>query len=382
MSRKMLCVLSVLSILLMHSAGAQTSLNPDLSALGDFRVYSHNDNSRPSEAEKLSLADPALELFIGGYLNPYARADVVVAWHDGHDAAIEELYATFLRGLPLNMNVRAGKYRLEFGRLNPTHPHAYSFVFTPLPHREFFGEEGLSDVALQSSILVPTGSAFTEAKVALLKGSALSGHGHQHAEEEEAEDERSDLGVFARLTTSFATSETGELALGASILNSPYAEEHHDDTSVVSIEEPKQLRATVIGVDLKYKNKPSRYRSLQIEAEALMRTDEQPEELTNTKSYGAYGYLDYRFLQRYNLGGIGEWVRNKELVEPDDPAEEHAILQHDIWRAGLFVGFAPVEETSLIRLAGHWTKPEHEDGFWEVTLQLVFSLGPHQPHNF
>ena len=68
----------LLPMLLAVSAPAQTSLNPDISVVGDFRAYSHNDESRGDESETVNLADPSMELVAAGYLNPYARADVVV----------------------------------------------------------------------------------------------------------------------------------------------------------------------------------------------------------------------------------------------------------------------------------------------------------------
>jgi hypothetical protein len=73
------------------SSLAQTTLNPDISAVGDFRMLGHNDATQPAQKDEINLADPVLELNIGGYLNPYARADAVVAWHEGHNAAVEEL---------------------------------------------------------------------------------------------------------------------------------------------------------------------------------------------------------------------------------------------------------------------------------------------------
>jgi hypothetical protein len=134
------------------------------------------------------------------------------------------------------------------------------------------------------------------------------------------------------------------------------------------------LRAWVAGVDVKYKHKASRNSSLQIEAEGILRSAEQHDG-NDLTSHGGYAYADYRFRQKYNVGGIFEYTREKVEIE-------HEQSRQDTWRGGLFVGFAPVEETSLVRLAGHWTEPDEGDGFWEATLQFVFSLGPHQPHNF
>jgi len=383
-----------LVLVLATTAAAQTTLNPDISVVGDFRGYTHDDESRLEEKEKLNLTDPSLELVAGGYLNPYARADAVIAWHGEHNAEIEEAYATIVRGLPLGMNLRVGQYYLEFGRLNPVHEHAWSFIERPLPHAEFFGEEGLRDVAIRTSFLLPTGSAYTEVMAGLIQGDALIGHHHDEEEAEEGhehvEPDRWNPGVFGRLATSFAVSDHAELALGTSVLNASYgvAEHHHheeeEETEAELEADPQQLRAWVGGVDLKYKYKPSRYTSLQIEAEGLLRSEEQTEgdDLT---SYGGYGYVDYRFNQKYNVGGIFEYVSRKSAAEHEEGEEEEhgaSSVTVDTWRAGLFVGFAPIEETSLVRLAGHYTDPDDADGFWEMTLQFVFSLGPHQPHNF
>jgi hypothetical protein len=369
-----LVVVVVLSLFGCSLANAQTALNPDVSAVGDFRVFSHNDEAGEGRKEKVNLAGPEMELNIGGYLNPYARADMVIAWHGDHNAEIEELYATILRGLPFGINLRIGKYLLEFGRLNPVHPHAYSFIERPLPHEMLFGEEGLADMAVRAGVLLPTGEACTELMAGLLKGDVLTGHEHEQADEENR-----DPGFFGRLTNSLAVSESAELAVGASAVNAVYAFHERNDEEDHS--ESGQLRSWLLGGDIKYKYKPSRYTAVQIEAEGVARVDEQVGDENNLTSYGAYGYIDYRFNQKYNVGGIFEWACKKEATN-NDGAEEHSMQKHDTWRAGLFMGFAPIEETSMVRLAGHWTEPEEGDGFWEVMLQFVFSLGPHKPHNF
>jgi len=358
---------------------AQTSVNPDISAVGDFRVYSHDDQSRSDEVEKVSFADPEIELNIGGYLNPYARADLIIGWHGEHNAEIEEAHATILRGLPFNTNLRVGKHLLEFGRLNPVHPHAYSFLKRPLPHDLFFGEEGLADMAIRTSFAMPTGDAFTELMAGLLKGDALSIHEHEeemHEGEEHADESevKRDLGFLGRLTTSFALSESTELSIGASALNAVHG--FTEDT----INVPEQLRSWIIGGDLKYKFKPSKHKSLQIEAEMLMRKSELGEDDIKLNSFGTYGYVDYRFNQIYNIGGIFEWTNVEEAHHHEE--DGHEIKEFDTKRYGLFVGFAPLEETSMVRLAGHWTDPEEGDSFWELSLQLVIGLGPHKPHNF
>jgi hypothetical protein len=370
-------LLGLLMICAAATLNAQTTLSPDISLIGDFRAYSHNDNGRPEEREKLNLSDPAMEMMVSGYLNPFSRADAVIAWED-ENAEIEELYGTVLRGLPLGMNLRVGKYLLEFGRLNSVHEHAWSFLKRPLPHEAFFGDHGLNDMAVRASFLLPTGEAYTELMLGVLKGNALAGHHHEDEEHTE-ESGRRNPGFFGRLATSFATSDNAELALGGTVVNTVHEviPPEADGTEIAG--EPDQLRAWLAGLDFKYKYKPSRYTVLQIEAEGIMRSDEQ-QDGDHLSSHGGYGYIDYRFKQRYNVGGIFEYVRVKEYALAED--ETAKPIASDTWRTGLFVGFAPVEETSLVRLAGHWTEPDEGDGFWELNLQFLFSLGPHQPHNF
>ncbi|MFH1687270.1 MAG: hypothetical protein ABIE70_07070 [bacterium] len=367
------------------AAYGQTTTNPDISAVGDFRVFSHNDESRANEVEELNIGDPEFELNIGGYLNPYSRADAVIGWHGEHSAEIEEIYATVERGLPLDAGLRVGKYLLEFGRLNPVHPHAYSFIKRPLPHEAFFGEEGLADVAIRPSFLLPTGDTYTELMFAVLKGDALTGHGHEYVHEEEGEEEHEDvhgseeesklgLGFFGRLTSSFALNESTELSFGASAVRAVHEMHEHEH------EEIGELWAWLVGGDVKYKYRPNRNTALQIEVETIVRQAEQAEGMGNLSSLGWYAYLDYHFRQQYNIGGIYEYTKLEEPHEHE--GEEPEVHQVDTWRAGLFVGWAPIEETSLVRLAGHWTKPDEGEGFWELTMQFVVSLGPHKPHNF
>jgi hypothetical protein len=165
-----------------------------------------------------------------------------------------------------------------------------------------------------------------------------------------------ELGYFGRLGLSVATSDYGELAWGVS--------------GVIAQYDPAQtLAASVVGADVKYKWAPGRNTSLQIESELLWNRHETAA-AKDLESWGGYAYLDYRFRQRFNVGAIAEMAEG--AFEPEVTTR----------RVGLFLGFAPVEETSVLRLAGDWTEVGDLDGYWSLTLQLVFGLGPHQAHTF
>lgn len=361
--QKVCVIICAILIFPLVNISAQTTINPDVSAIGEILMYSHNDLERTNEYKKFNLSNPSMEININGYLNPFVRADAVISWEGEENASIEEFYATVLRGLPLGMNLKTGKHRLEFGRLNPLHPHAYSFIDLPLVHEVFFGEEGLNDMDIRASFLLPTGNAYTELMGAVTKGEALLEDGALDGNDTT----HVGLGVFGRLTTSLAVTDKTELSLGTSVFNGVYKLE------------PSQLRTTLIGTDVKYKNVKSRYSTLLLEGEFIHRSQEQ-EIGKNINSTGEYAYLDYKFHKIYNIGGMFDNISEK-TVEYDTLGTPNKSTMRT-WRGTLFIGFAPIEETSLVRLVGHWTKPEDTSGIWELKLQFVFSLGPHKPHNF
>lgn len=359
---------------------AQTTVNPDISAIGDFRASVHTDEHADDD-NRLLIPDPNLEIDLSGALNPYSRADVAVAWHGEERAEIEEAYLTVLRGLPLDAQFRAGRHLLQFGRLNTTHQHVWSFIQRPLAHSALFGEEGLRDVAFGASLLLPTGDVYTELLATVTKGDAFFTEHHEddHEGEQEAASERDESlkrpGFFGRLTSSFPVRESGELALGFSALNSTTGDIPFDASDTpVSDQIP---RAWIVGFDAKYRTSLANSRSLQIELEGLIRREDHPGDKNNAS--GAYLYLDYRFSQRHNAGLIVEQVRQ---TLTDETLGAPGTIEKTTSRAGLFVGFLPAEETLITRLAAHWTKPEGEDDFAEVTLQFLFGLGPHKIHTF
>jgi len=123
---------------------SQSVTNPDISVIPRFKISS-DDGSKLSEKREFSRPDfnlEELELALQAYLNPFARADIILtkAGLDNEPIEVEEAYATILRGLPLDLNLRLGKYKAEFGKLNITHPHAWPFITNPLSIERFLGD--------------------------------------------------------------------------------------------------------------------------------------------------------------------------------------------------------------------------------------------------
>lgn len=389
--RKSILFLTVVFSLAAASAPAQ-NVNPDISVIGDIRAFTTNDHDDPREG-KLQLDLESIELTLQGYLNPFVRADVYIGYHDG-SFEVEEAYATVLRGLPGGLQLRAGKYRVDFGKLNLLHPHVYSFLDTPLLHQAYLGEEGLADIGLNLNWQLPLGNAALTLSGNVLKGDFARPHDHGHDEEAHAhsaarlfrvraldEDEpeheevETDLGYSQRLSLFLPTGTYAGVAFGANALQGKL------DTLT-----GREVR--LLGADVKYRWAPDKYRSLTVQGEwirskrdvihhhhhdAWRQLDEDHEhtEIERHSADGFFAFVDWRFAQRFNLGAIAERF--------DHPEEEDVTRK----RAGVFAGFQVMEETTMVRLL-----LRRSDGTGmhapvrEAILQLVFSLGPHKAHWF
>ena len=362
MCRAALAVCAAVALALGASAQAQ-NVNPDISVIGDVRVFVTDDASDPKQ-DDLQLDLTGAEVALQGYLNPFARADVYVGYHDD-EFELEEAYATILRGLPGGLQLRAGKYRVDFGKLNLLHPHAYSFLDTPLAHQEYLGHEGLIDIGLNLNSQIPIGASALTVSANLLKGDFAEAHAHAHeGETVEEEAVETDLGYSERVSLYVPTGDYAGFEIGVNALQGVL-----DTITDRDVE--------LLGADLKYRWAPDKYRSLTVQCEWITserdveHQHEGEEEIARVASSGFYLFADYRFAQRWNTGAI---------LERAEHAEEEGV---STGRIGVFAGFQLMEETTLVRLLlRHTDGDEIAEPFNEAILQLVFSLGPHKAHWF
>lgn len=347
---------------------AQTK-NPDLSAISDFRTFVHDDKTLSQENNRLNLRFEEIEFAIQGYLNPYSRADIFIAKHGVEgEVEIEEASATFLRGLPLELNLKVGKYLVDFSKLNTQHPHTFPFVERPLLHRIYFGEDGFNDTGINASLLLPTGDVYSELSLNILKGDFARAHDHSHdshSNDEQLEDEEQALGYSARWTNHFQLSDYTNLEVGLSGATTIY--DSHEN-----------LRLTLSHLDFKYKWRPNKYKSLTFQGELLLNVRDvivgehvQPNPvIENVTTYGIFAFSNFQFSQRWNLGLKGEWLQAPE--SKDEIFHSYST----------YAGFSPMEETSAIRLIVSREKHPGERVVNLLLMQVVFSLGPHKPHLF
>jgi len=133
---------------MLGAAGTSTAAEADLRSL---EAGGHDPKNRGFTLQNV-------ELTLAGVVDPYFRGDahiVMLIDEEGETVVeLEEAYLTTL-DLPFNLQLEAGQFFTEFGRLNPTHPHSWDFVDQPVINSRLFGPDGLRSPGVQLSWLTP-----------------------------------------------------------------------------------------------------------------------------------------------------------------------------------------------------------------------------------
>lgn len=316
---------------------SQSSLNPDISIIPDFRTFTTTEKGVP-EKNKINFSLEEIEAAIQAPLNPYARADVFIAFVNEETAPvdIEEAYFTIQKGLPWNFNLKGGKFLVDFGKLNTAHPHAYPFVYRPLYQQNFFGEEGLKDVGVELNTLLPTGEIYTKISGTVSTGDELDG-------------DRKNLFFAGRISSFFQLSDLSAFEAGFG--------------SATGVKDSTAERFKWFNADIKYKWKKDQYTSFTLWSEALM------SRFRGLNTFGGYIAGNYQFNRRFEIGS------KFDLSQSIDSKGKTRMF------SGNF-NFLPAEETLVFRLVFTNTRTDHSKAFNTILLQTVFSLGPHKAHVF
>jgi len=376
MLRQTISIVAGLVLLFSH-ASSQTTINPDISVIPRFLIES-NDGERLAEGRReFSRPDfqfQELEVVISSYLNPFAKADVVLTLPGPNigegKLGLEELYATVVRGLPLDLNVRLGKYRVDFGKINMQHPHQWPFVTQPLSQERFFGDEGLNDLGLSVSALLPTGDVYSKLTIDLLRGIPIG----ETTGIEDTSGAKPTYATSGRLMSFFTLGDYSDLETGVSVYTGIHDPYNRD-------------RFWYWNLDFKYKYRPDLYTSLTLQGEYLLNSRHtwQDRDLNpfmdangnpvrrDISTSGLYLFADYQFMKIYSVGARFDWTQSP--YTKDD--EARAVT--------LFLSYYPVEETLGLRLQYQNTKTElpfASQSVNSLALQILFSLGPHKAHPF
>jgi hypothetical protein len=307
--------------------------NPDISALGQVLGGWTNDPAS-GDREEPALRLGEAEFILDAPLNPYFKGWFTLSGGP-EGVGIEEAYASLFKGLPWGLAAKAGKY-----------PHALPFIDPPRSSQSLlFGEEGFNETAVEASDLLPTaGDWASTLYLDVIEGTSF------HAGQEGTR-----LGYLGRWANDFLLGESGALETGLS-----------GATGIDSL--GPETRTWLAGADVKARFYLPAASQLTLQAEGFFKRS-HPGGIAEERS-GFYGFGEYRYHTRWNGGLLYEqWQRDGEPDRIDRGVRA-------------FLGYAVLEESTMLRLAYERSLPDQGTDWDTVTLQLLFSMGPHKAHQF
>lgn len=331
----------------------QQSLNPNISVTGDLigkfssleaeeEDEGNHHHGGGSGGREFMLRE--VEFHIISNLDPYTRAKFFLGIPGGASLHIGEAYMEWLN-LPLNIGLKIGQYRSQFGVLNRWHSHALPQVDRPKVLTTFLDEGGLIGVGAGTNVMLPPLWAHVnELDVEIIYG----GDGVSFTNE----GNKQWVGI-GHLKNYYDLTANAYLELGAS-----GAYGHHDPDG--------KFQTILAGVDLTYKWVPagrSKYRTFEFRNEFII--SQREETAGNVTSFGFYSYIENKLNARWWAG-----IRFDYTQLPHSKNEYlWGISPHlTVWQSE-FV-FLRVQYSHF-----HQTFGEDENLF---LLQSVWSMGPHK----
>lgn len=372
-------------------ASAQASVNPDISVIGDMRA-TVDDQPGLSDRGRLILALHELELAVGGPLNPYARAEVKLSFSEAEGVDIEEAFLVLQQGLPLGLQLKAGKYLADLGRSNVQHPHQWLWIDRPLMYQELFGEEGYKDKGIDLNTLLPMGRSALGFSFNLLnQGGLLT----DEALAAPFAPDPIDKAFSGRVSLFTPLNDRLNLDLGLSALRAQINPvQLREVASALPADEgelpladfqPDMRTGTVAVADLKLKWKRDEYSGLNLVVEALQHQRKLQDLTATTHSDGVVTAVSAdRDLTSHGLFAAGEWRFRRRwdgglFYDYSQSATTADVARH---AAGAYAAFSMAEETLRFSLALRRNAESGSEPWTSATLQALFALGPHKPHSF
>jgi len=320
------------------------------------------------------------EVVFDGAVDPYFRGTANVVFRvnpeGGTEVELEEAYAV-TTSLPQNLQVKAGQYLTEFGRINATHPHTWDFVDQPLAIGRMFGGDGLRSVGARLSWLMPVpfyselivGVQNANGETATSFGGVAGDTMFGRPVDPQQVKSLSDLLIAPRYDASFDVTDTQTMVVGASGAFGPNGA--GGDTSIG-------------GVDVLWKWKSARAQKgfpfVKVQAEGLMRrygaeaTATLPAE--TFEDHGAYGQVVWGVKPMWTVGARYDTTGGDVGDDPTDPR----FLPRR--RAALQGTWYPTEYSKLRLQYAYDDRSGGLSNAQSVWLQFEFLLGAHAAHKF
>ena len=375
---------------------SQSALNPSISIIVDSVYYdsslsaeemeereiegyrtlhSHEDHGHAHGEVEDGFNLRSAEISFFAPVDPYFNLKATIPVSEGA-AELEEAYFV-TSSLPMGLQLKGGKFKSGLGRFNSFHTHAWNFVDEPLPYRAFLGGEGLIEKGMQLTYL-PDLPVYTLFGIEALQGENEVLFG------EEAESGPHAYVAFAK--TSIDTGDSGTFLLGLSIADGK--------TKTESIEHATDFEgdSTLYGVEMTYKWKPSKRKSLILQGEYMLRDQDGDidtfDEATGLLISSATLTRKQDGLYIQGLYQIDRWrigVRYDVLdLSSDDYIEAGSKVDFNgkPERITGSLEYNPTEFSRIRLQYNHDNSSRDGDTNEELFLQFIFGIGAHSAHAF
>jgi hypothetical protein len=351
--------------------------------LDQIEVGDHDPQQRGFNARNTELAfDGAVDPYFEGFAN-------IVFKLDNDNETSVEVEEAFMQttSLPFNLQLKGGQFFAAFGRLNPTHPHTWDFVDTPLVNGLFLGPDGLRGVGAQTSWTLPL-PWYSQLIFASQNGRGSTGFSFRNPGDngmffDRITTDREARGLqdfvwIPRFENSFNLSDTQTVLAGVS-------------GAFGSNETGADSRTQIYGADLLYKWKSSHaeggFPFVKWQTEFMYRRFQAGHGANDSfpvaetfHDWGLYSQVLWGFKKGWVAGIRGDYVDMQNSMFTDD------LDRQSRWRLSANLTWYPTE-FSKIRL--QYNQDFLEQNFFlsgreveSIFLQWEFILGAHGAHKF
>ena len=368
--------------------GGSAFTNPNISLVLDAFYYSSNLKNEELKSRGIPAFTTngldrsngfnldSAELFIFSPVDPYFNlyANIPVT---ENGTSIEEAYVV-TTDLPAGWQIKGGKFKSNFSRLDAQHPHAWDFWDIALPYRAFLGDEGLGGEKGVQLTYLPVLPIYTLVGVEVLQGENDLLFGANAEEMPHA------FTFFVK--SSVDTSDYSTLYFGPSVLFGTTK-----NANIVPSVDPTKAaefsgKSALYGLEAVWKWKPTSREALTIQSEYLLLT--QSGEVTDpaTASVDSLQRQQDGFyvqgIYRKNRWGIGARYDMLDLLI--DTFKRAGTQQNSgkPWRETASLEYNPSEFTRIRLQASHDRSDPTGRTNDEAILQFNFSVGAHPAHTF
>ena len=334
------------------AASGAKFFNPDTAVIGNFLGAAGHNEVSPSPAFEMRESEVSFQAVV----DPYARADFFLAFGE-EGVELEEGFATFTE-LPGDLQVKAGKMRAAFGKVNTLHTHVLPWADRPLVINNLLGgEEGISDAGVSVARLIPIGNLFFEATGQVFRGDAAGGELYKSSKP-------GDVSYVAHLRGYHDLTESANLDFGASYSRG------HNAAGIVDDVDLGRFTTQLFGVDATFRWRPltrAIYHQFVARTEYIRSHREQVDGLQ--KADGFYVSGDYQFARRWWMGG---------RLDQSGRADDASLLDRG---QSFLLTFKPSE---FSQFRGQYRRTAYGNGpaANEFLMQFQFAIGAHGAHPF